>query len=352
MVKLAEIIKTNDIIKISPSENLSSALAKLTTSHDAAFVFDDDNKFEGVVNPYHDLIKSSYPGNAKVEHCLFHPPKVKKNFSLPKVIELLIESKIHYLPVFDEREGFLGIISARRILSCYMDSPLFHIKISEFLKKKNRSLVTVNEDDPLTIAIRIFKETKISKLIVVSKEARLKGILTYYDIISYLIAPKEGARKGEHNKFSFHHLRVKNFAKSYVLTLTPDHLLSEALHLILAKKIGSVVIVDDKRHPMGIITTRDLLRFLTRQEKEKEIQIIGKNLSQKSRQIVGGFFYYLSTMMKKTPEAKNAKLIVAEEKHGGLFKVILALFPKKGEPKYIHKEGHDLSKILHKIKKN
>src|SRR3989338_2991380 len=101
MVKLSEILKTDDIIRVSPQENLSSALSKLTTSHDAAFVFANE-EFKGIVNPYYDLIKSSYPGNAKVEHCMFHPPKIKENFPLSKVVELLIDSKIHYLPVFDD----------------------------------------------------------------------------------------------------------------------------------------------------------------------------------------------------------------------------------------------------------
>ena len=44
MTQLRDIIKTEGIIKISPEESLSSAVSKLRTSHDAAFVFNDKKK--------------------------------------------------------------------------------------------------------------------------------------------------------------------------------------------------------------------------------------------------------------------------------------------------------------------
>ncbi len=351
MVKLSDILKTEDIIRVTPEENLSSALSKLTTSHDAAFVFVNE-EFKGIVNPYYDLIKSSYPGNAKVEHCMFHPPKIKKDYPLAKVVELLIESKVHYLPVFDDQNGFAGIISARRILAGNRQSDVFKISIAEFLKKKAKSLVTVMEEDSLSKAVGIFKDTKISKLIVVDRNFKLKGILSHYDIISYLIAPKSSPHRGSRTtqKTNFHQHKVKHFAKSYVLTLTKDHILSEALNLILSKKIGSVVAIDKDRKPIGIITTRDLLKFLVKREQEKQVQLISKNLSNKSRHIVGGFFHYFLDHMKKFPTLSKAKLFV-EEKQGNLFKVVFSLIPQKGKPKVIEKEGRDLKKILNNIKK-
>ena len=110
MIQLKDIIKTGRIIKISPEETISHAFSQMRTSHDAAFVFDGKDNFLGLINPYYALIKSSYPGNAKVKHCLYHPPKLKINSSINKVAQLFIESKIHYLPVFDDQDRFLGII--------------------------------------------------------------------------------------------------------------------------------------------------------------------------------------------------------------------------------------------------
>ena len=129
MIHLKDIIKTDRIIKLSSDETLLHAVSQMKTSHDAAFVFDENDKFLGVVNPYYSLIKSSYPGNSKVIHCLFHPPKLHIDLPISKVAGLFIESKIHYLPIFNDRDIFLGIISARHLLSYYVSSLIFNFPI-------------------------------------------------------------------------------------------------------------------------------------------------------------------------------------------------------------------------------
>ncbi len=351
MIELKDIIKTDKILKFSSEDTLSHALSRMRTSHDAGFVFDDQGKFIGIVNPYFDLIKSSFPSNAKVIHCLNHPPKIKINYSTSKVAELFIESKIHYLPVFDDQEKFLGIISARRLLASYQNSPIFNISIKEILDKKNKPIITVYEEDSISTAVNIFKKTKVSKLIVIGKDFKLKGILSHYDLISYLIAPKDSPHRGERegNHIGFYHLKVKNFAKTYALTLSLSDRASHALKLILDKNIGSVVIVDKERHPLGIITTKDFLKLLIKEGNNKRIDIITKNLSQQSRQIVGGFFNHLSFLVKREPDVAKARLYVKEEKHGGLFEVALSLIPKRGEPKVIKREGKNLLEILNPI---
>ena len=273
-MSIQDILRTDGIIRIDSKENLSSALSKLSTSHDAAFLFGDDGKYLGVVNPYYCLIKSSYPGNAKAEHCVHPAPKVYINYSLTKVADLFMRSKVHYLPVFDEEDRFLGIVSARLLLSKLQAMPIFKITIKEFLKQKKQKLVIIDENESINTAINIFKSTKFSKLIVINGGKKLKGILSYYDLIDYLISPKTS------EKISLYHHKVKNFAKTFVLTLTPNNLLSDAIDLILEKKIGSVVIVDLSRRPIGIITTKDLLRFFIHKE-----QKLFSN-----RQIFGGFF--------------------------------------------------------------
>lgn len=353
-MKIQNIIKTTNIIKINANETLSSALNKLSSSHDAGFVFSDENKYLGVINPYYSVIKSSYPGNTKIEHCLFHAPHIKTNFSISKVAQLMIESKIHYLPVFNDNDNSIGIVSARRLIFSLRDSVVFNLKIKEVLKVKKPPLVTVFEDDFISLALNLFKTYKVSKLVVINRDMKLRGILSYYDLICFLVAPKEKEQRGERlgNKVNLGHRQVKNFSKNFVLTLTPEDSLKRALNLIIDKRIGSVVIVDGERHPIGIITTRDFLRLLVREHNDKKIEITSKNLSQENRQILGGFFNHFALWIKKIPDLTKAKLFVKEEKGGGLFEVILSLIPKKGAPKVIKREGKNLSKILRKIKKD
>src|SRR3989344_6092616 len=156
-MRLLNILKENNIIKVSPENHLSYALSRLSTSHDAAFVFDEENKYYGVINPYYCVIKSSYPGNTKVAHCLTHPQRIYVNYSLTKVAELFNQSKIHYLPVFDpQTEKFLGIVSARRVINHIKTLPIFKIKIKQLIKLKKPPVI-ISENSSVAEALNLFK---------------------------------------------------------------------------------------------------------------------------------------------------------------------------------------------------
>ena len=271
MIDLTTIIKKDNIITVSPDVTLTQALSRLSTSHDAAFVFDDKKKYLGVINPYYALIRSSHPGNAKAAHCLHHPPKIYIDHPLPKLANLLMESKIHYLPVFDRKEIFLGIISARRILSKLSHLEVFKKPIREALRFKHRPLTVIYEDETVAQAINLFKSTRLSKLVVINRDMKLKGILSYYDLIAFMLEgkkPNGGRKEIVGNKVHLFNQRARNYMKTYVLSLKQENLVSDAFRLIIDKKIGSVVIVDSERHPVGIVTTRDLLRLFIESERK------------------------------------------------------------------------------------
>ncbi len=348
-MKSQDFIKVKNIIKVSPDETLSSALSQLSSSHDAAFVFSDDKKFMGIINPYHCLIKTSHPGNAKVENCTFHAPRIKMNYPLSRVAQLMVETRVHYLPVFDtQKEEFQGIVSARHILYLTQKSPFFNIKIADFLRTKNKPIVTIFEDETVSQAIQLFKKYRLSKLVIVNKDMKLRAILAHYDLIQFLVAPRKkgqwGDRKGD--RLSFHYNTVKNFAKSLVLTISPEHFLRDALKLILDKEIGSVIVVDEERHPIGVITTRDFLGLLAKKAQEKKFEIIAKNLSVESRRIIGGFFNNIASLSRKIPELTKVRLFIKEEKKGGVFEQVLSLIPRKGMPRIIKREGKNLRQML------
>jgi len=352
--KTVNLLKTDNIIKIGKEELLSSALSKLGSSHDAAFVFADDQKTEfiGLINPYFCLIKSSLPANTKVSHCLYHPPKIYTNSSISKVAQSMNDSKIHYLPVFNKQNILLGIISARRMLTALQDSQVFKVSISSILKQNKRSLAMINENDSISTAVNLFKRTKLSKLIVINKEGKLKGLLSYYDLINFLITPKHKEHRGDKigGKTNFNLQKISNFSKTYLLTLSEKDTMDIALRLIIEKKIGSVVVIDQNRKPTGIITTKDLLTLIIRNEKQKLIEITEKNLSKNNHFIVKRFFQNLKKTIYKLPDIVKAKLFVSGNKQGGLFKVVLSLFPKKGSIKVISREGKSLKKVLKEVK--
>lgn len=267
-----DILKTDGVITATADEKLGAVLSNLSSSHDAAFIFGSHDQFLGIINPYYGMVKTSYPSHTKVESCVFHPPKLALTDSLERAAALMIESKIYYLPVF-EREKFVGIVTAGRILQKLSSLPPFIQSIASVLATKP-PLVSIYDDDTLAHARSMFKDFKISKLVVIGRAMKLKGVISYFDLIDHLSEPlsrpEKGSRVGEKTRAG--NQAVKRFAKTHVLTLSGKDPLRKAVELTNSEEIGSVIIIDLARHPVGIITTKDLLSQIA--EKKKTLPFI------------------------------------------------------------------------------
>ncbi|MDP4011382.1 MAG: CBS domain-containing protein [Candidatus Roizmanbacteria bacterium] len=352
MKHIEEILKKSKIIKVSPDDTLSSALGKLKSSHDAAFVFDTDQKFLGVINPYYTLIKSSaYDGSTKVEHVLFHPPHISTKDSLSRIVKLMNESKIHYLPVFDDKEKFIGITSARRILMFMKKMDASKITIGQMAHTQKGKVITVELTDPISKAQTLFKEYKTSKIVVVDAQGRLKGILSNYDLIPYILAPgSKSHEKSRGGSKSFKDTPIKNYAKTTVLTLSEKDTVSEAIEQILSKEIGSIILVNPESHPVGIVTTRDIFDLLRTDSKRKRVKITTKHLSKRLEVTFEDFTKYITEHIQSNDSVVAGSILFEGEKNDALFKIAVHLQPQKGDPLVITREGKDFSQILQEVK--
>ena len=99
------------------------------------------------------------------------------------------------------------------------------------------------------------------------------------------------------------------------------------------------MIIDNQNRPTNILTTKDLLTLFVRESTKENIEVTSQSLSKESKKTLSGFFEHLRRGLRKTPEMEKAKLVVKEERGGGLFKVILSFFPKKGRQRLYKKKG-------------
>ena len=130
----------------------------------------------------------------------------KKDDSIANVATLLIKEKIGGLPVVDENNKVVGIISETDIMQKETDieSPrvlnffqglifLDDIKKLEDDMKKvaaykvedlmSKDIITVNENDSFDYVANVMIKKSINRVPVVDKENFLKGIICRYDII-------------------------------------------------------------------------------------------------------------------------------------------------------------------------
>lgn len=246
-----DLVKTDGVLIAGADDNLGSALAKIQSSHDAVFVRDGD-KLLGVISPYHVLYRTAYPHATKVKNCLFSPPKLRPETAAAKIARLMLDSKIYFLPVLTDTGRWLGVVSFRRLL---------RRQPPEKLDRNRQPLVTVKDTVSLGQARNIMKEANVSRLVVTGDSGRLAGILTRYDLGEALVQPKRSPHRQDRGgeKIRASRQPIRTLIKRDVVTVDVKASVHQMVELILDKRIGSLVMINRDRKPVGIVTIRDLL---------------------------------------------------------------------------------------------
>jgi CBS domain-containing protein len=166
--------------------------------------------------------------------------------TIMKVRKLLIEHQISRIVVVSRENIPVGIITQKDLVA-FMSSDKSMRGIDEIQAKEVMSgrLVTAKPDTPIKDAAETMINRKISSIVVVDDEGRLKGIVTKADLESWYAYRKRGAYK------------VNDFMTRNPLTVRPSHSIFLATSLMTKHEISRLVVVDDENKPVGVVTLTD-----------------------------------------------------------------------------------------------
>jgi CBS domain-containing protein len=108
---------------------------------------------------------------------------------------------------------------------------------------------------------------------------------------------------------------LKDILNRDVITIGPTASVSEAAYLMMREEIGSLVVVDDERFPLGIITDRDLVISVIAGGKNSEEVIVEEVMTKDLVYIdeSANIMDILSTLseysIRRMPVTKDGKLI-------------------------------------------
>lgn len=117
--------------------------------------------------------------------------------------------------------------------------------------------MTVLADQPLTAAERLLREQAVSGLPVVEPDGRLVGVLSRTDLMRLVHDDPTGA---------WHGRAVRTAMTAPAITITPDDTLPDAAGRMEEHHVHRLVVVDleDNARPIGVISTTDLVRWISR----------------------------------------------------------------------------------------
>lgn len=147
----------------------------------------------------------------------------------------------------------------------------FKMAISQIMR---RNLITLDMDDTLSDAKGLFEHHDMHHILI-TEEGKLTGVITDRDLLQHL-SPTIGTRKETPQDTFILNKKVHLIMSRDIIKASADITLNEAVLIFYDHQISCIPVVDEKNHPIGIITWRDIIKVIAVQYRKKN-QPDGKN---------------------------------------------------------------------------
>jgi acetoin utilization protein AcuB len=132
------------------------------------------------------------------------------------------------------------------------------VKIADIMTAR---VVTVDLDDTLNLIKDLFDSARFRHLLVVDSSKKLQGVISDRDLLR-AISPHLGTRAENTRDLATLNRHAHQIMTRSPITLSPDATVAQAADLFREHHISCLPIVDEKNHPIGIVSLRDMLRAL------------------------------------------------------------------------------------------
>lgn len=227
---------------------------------------------------------------------------VRADTPLAEAVELLLDKVYRALPVVDENEQVVGILTdgdllgRAKLLATSAQRELTQAEIVEELRRLRQSGHTVNEvmtTAPVTVstttsiatAVSLMNRHDIKRLPVVDQTGRLVGIVSRINVLRALSEPPVAETPRQAPPLGQSH-QVRDMMLTDVPAVRANAALAEVVDHLVSHARRRVVVVDEQQRVVGIITDGDLIRRASRDERAGIIQSLTHRLPLKQSETV------------------------------------------------------------------
>lgn len=204
-----------------------------------------------------------------------HPRKVNPETSLDEVARLLLSSTFTGVPVVDQDDRPVGVISQgdliykaglpmRLGLLAESDQQKVSLVLEKLAPKKakevmKRPAVTIEQDKLVTDAVNLMLKKQVKRLPVTDADGKLVGILSRVDVFHTILRECPDWRAFQKQQIAVDLRFVSDIMRRDTTTVLPDTPIEEVMRLIDCNDIQRVCVVDQEGFFQGLISDRDLL---------------------------------------------------------------------------------------------
>lgn len=211
------------------------------------------------------------------------PKRVSADGSLRDAAEMLLSGIFSGLPVVDEKDRPVGVITQGDLIGRgglplrlgliaesnghRRESVLNGLGFRKAAEVMTAPAVTITDDRLLTEAVDRMLTRDVKRLPVVDRTGRLTGMLSRLDIFRTVMREAPDWKSFEAQKIEVAALmRVKDILRRDTHTVSPEAAIDEVIRVIDRNDIQRVAVVDAEGRLLGLISDRDLLRYFKKED--------------------------------------------------------------------------------------
>lgn len=330
-------------VYINGEEPLSKALNMLLDSKTAVFVV-NNGKYHGLIDDRHIGMSIANPSSAKCINYAVKSPSLRNEAGIDEALSAFLSGKYKALPVLDENNKLLGMITKVELMKEMMENKLIpSASVSDFMKTP---VFSIEHSSSIGNTRRELKNKGVHKLLVTDK-GRPRGIVSTFDLSSFLLKPKGRDRQAlipEIKKLD--NKPVSEVIRERIYAVPVDMPLFEAIK-VMAKKELSNLLVMKGTSPIGVLSSTDVFKEIKSELKKKKwnISISGLN-KEEDRQFYPEIMEKLRTLMKRYSKSFNIrKLSIHFKKKKSVYEA-RARMDINGQLISVYHEWHELGYLM------
>jgi CBS domain-containing protein len=264
-ISVADICTKGDFPTVNQEEPISRCIEVFKTHKEmppVIAVLDEKGKYVGVVARRWINRSRLDPSTIKVKSLMKPAPKVDPQIAISKAANLMIQSGIRQLPVY-EKNKLVGFITDENIIHGAVTQDWGKTEIKEIMSK---APTVIEANRSIGAVLSLLREHGISHLPVL-EEGKIVGLISLHDIIEQIFYPRKkrtvGDIKGENVPIL--NVPAKGIMTKPVITVQPNLTLRDAEKKMHDQNISCLPIVDSDKL-VGIVTKQDFLESISQLE--------------------------------------------------------------------------------------
>ena len=238
-------------VSVDGNEPLSKVVSMFKEKTREILVFDEKDMFLGYITKRYVTHQSKVQPDTKVSSLIKRVPTVQKDSAPDVIARALLSEKIFSVPVV-ENGKVIGVI---RDIDLLRDSEdIFGSK--KVKEAMTQQPIVVTSDTSVAKFIATCRTNNISRTPVVNESNELVGIMSPHDTTDLILSKSP-------KKLDMLSTTVKELMTKEVVTCTANDFLIETLVKLDNANHKALIVVDKENHPVGIITTTDLLETVS-----------------------------------------------------------------------------------------